>query len=158
MTQYGEVFVKQNDSNCMIAAITNAVDIVAEREIANAVNKYCFEESPHFLKIREATLLLHELATGAEMRKIPTCDAKVFKENPFAYLASRDSGVYLVYLFQPNLVSHTLVVDAGRKHIIDSAEYVPMRLSESLLRKCGGEAATAPRIGEVRKIVSQRDR
>ena len=158
MTQYGEVFVKHNDGNCMTAAITNAVDIVAGREVANAVNEYCFEESPHFLKIREATLLLHELATGVEMRKIPKCDAKVFKENPFAYLARRDSGVYLVHVFRPNLVSHILVVDASRKLIIDSAEDFPMRLSESLLRKCGGQAATALRIGEVRKIVSQRDR
>ena len=92
------------------------------------------------------------------MRKIPKCDAKVFKENLFAYLASRDSGVYLVHVFQPNLVPHTLVVDAGRKLIIDNAEDFPMRLSESLLLKCSGEAATALRIGEVRKIVSQRDR
>ena len=158
MTQYGEVFVKRNDGNCMAATITNAVDIVAGREVANAVNEYCFEESPHFLKIREATLLLHELATGVEMRKIPKSDAKMFKKNTFAYLASIDSRVCLVHVFQPNLVSHTLVVDAGRKLIIDCAEDFPMRLSESLLRKCGGEAATALCIGEVRKIVSQPDR
>ena len=68
-----------------------------------------------------------------------------------------DGGVYLVHLFQPNLISYTLVVDASRKLIIDSAEDFPMRLSESLWRKCGGEAATALRIGEVRKIVSQLD-
>ena len=142
----------------MTTAITNAVDIVAGLEVANGVSEYCFEESPKFLKIREAILLLHELAAGVEMRKIPKSDAKVFKENLFAYLASSDSGVYLVHVFQPNLVSHTLVVEAGRKLIIDSAEDFPMRLSESLLRKCGGEAANALRIREVRKIVSQRDR
>ena len=81
------------------------------------------------------------------MRKIPKFVAKVFEENLFAYFASRDSGLYLVHLFQPNLVSHTLSVVAGRTLIMDSAEDVPVRPSESLLRKCGGEAATALCIG-----------
>ena len=87
MTQYEEVFVKQNYGNCMTAAITNAVDIVAGREVSNAVNEYCFEESPHFLKIRKATLLLHELATGVEMRKIPKCDAKSVQIESFCVLS-----------------------------------------------------------------------
>ena len=142
----------------MTAAITNAVYIVAGREVANAMNECCFEEGPQSLKIRETTFLLHELATGVEMQKISKCDAKVIKENRFAYLASRESAVYLVHVFQPNLVSHTLIVDAGRTLIIDNAEEFPMRLSESLLRKCGGVAPTALRIGEVCKVVSQRDR
>ena len=52
-------------------------------------------------------------------------------------------------------MSHTIVVDAGRKLIIDSSETFPMRLSEDLLRKGGGEHATELRVGEVAMIVSQ---
>ena len=152
---HGEILVKQNDGNCITAAIVNALDAVAGREIAASVQEYFYEVNPHYLKIREATPVLNDLRTCVEMRKIPKGERALFDENPFAYLACRGSGVFIAHVFQPKVVSHTIVVDAGRKLIIDSSEDYPMRLSEELLRKCGGEQATELRIGEVAMIVSQ---
>lgn len=117
------------------------------------MNALLVEESPHFLNIREATLFLQDFTTGAEMRKIPKLDAKTFKENPFAYLASRDNGVFNVHVSKPNFVSHTVVFEAGRRLIIDSAVEFPIRLRERILRKCGGEKARALPIGKVREVV-----
>ena len=71
------------------------------------------------------------------------------------YLACRGSGVFIAHVFQPKVVSHAIVADAGRKLIIDSSEDYPMRLSEDLLRKCGGEQATELRVGKVAMIVLQ---
>lgn len=93
---------------------------------------------PSFLEILEDTILLYDLATGVEMQKIPKCDTKMFKDNAFVYLASRHSRGFIVHVFQPNLESHTAVVPVGRKLILDSAEEFPMRLSERILRECGG--------------------
>ena len=109
----------------------------------------------HFLQIREATPVLNDLRTRKEMRKIPKSERVLFNENPFGYLASRGSEVFITHVFQPKIVPHTIVVDAGRKLIIDSPEDYPMRLNEELLRNCGGEQATELRVGEVAMIVSQ---
>ena len=151
----GTVFEKQNDGNCITAAIINAVDIVSGRPHAGALREYFFEENPHYLEIREATVLLREMATGAEMRLLPKKDRELFNINRFAYLAGRESGVYVVHVFEPKVSSHTVVINANRKLIIDSAEEFPMRLSEGLLRKCGGDHAKNLRVGEVRMIVKQ---
>ena len=151
----GTVLEKQNDGNCMTAAITNAVDIVSGREAAESLREYFYEYNPHYLKIREATLLLRNLGAGAEMRKLPKEDLGIFNANRFAYLASRESFVYIVHVFEPKVCSHTVVIDANRRIIVDSAEDYPMRLSEELLRKCGGDQSKSLRVGEVRMIVKQ---
>ena len=89
------------------------------------------------------------------MRNIPKSERAQFNENPFAHLANRGCGVFIAHVFQPKVLSHTIVIDAGRKLIIDSSKTFPMRLSEDLLRKYGGEHATELRVGEVAMIVSQ---
>lgn len=152
----GTIFEKQNDCNCITAAITNAVDIVSGRKHAEALREYFFEANPHHIKIREATLLLREMTTVAEMRLLPKQDRAIFNKDRFAFLDSRKSSVYVVHVFEPKVSSHTVVIEANRNIIIDSAEQFPMRLSEELLRKCGGDHASNLRVGEVRMIVKQR--
>ena len=89
------------------------------------------------------------------MRVIPKRDRENFKMNPFAYLANRDSGVYVAHVFQLKVVTHAVVIDADRGLIIDSAEDYSIRLSEENLRRCGGDHAENLHIDEVRLIVDQ---
>lgn len=74
----GMVFVKQNDGNCVTAAINHAVDIVSGRESGEVLREYFDDYNPHYIKIREATLLLRNMAIGAEMRKLPKKDRETF--------------------------------------------------------------------------------
>lgn len=155
LREAGPIYEKQSDGNCVSAAITNAIDAVCGREVAKALREYFYKENPNYLKIREAAILLQKLGTGAEMRKIPKRDWELFNANPFAYLATRESGVYIVHLYELKVATHALVIDVNRGLIIDSAEDYPMRLSEELLRKCGGDHAKALRVDEVRMVVKQ---
>lgn len=78
VVEYGKIFVKQNDGNCLTVVITNAVDVFARREVPSSLNELFFEGRPHFLKIREATLLLQDFQTSVEMREVLKCDVKTF--------------------------------------------------------------------------------
>lgn len=72
-------------------------------------------------------------------------------------LACFSTGVYLVHLRQLGVVDHIVVVDAGRKLILDSEEPYPMTLSEGLLRKCGGDEVKHLTIACGRRLIEQRD-
>lgn len=74
------------------------------------------------------------------------------------YLANWNGGMFIVYVFQPMLVSHTIAVDASWKFTIDSTEEFPLCLEEVLLSKTGGDEANAVNIGEVRQLVLQKKR
>ena len=98
---------------------------------------------------------MHDLGTGAEMRKLPKTDRSTYNENPFRYLATRETDFYLVHLVQHGVVNHAVVVDARRKLIIDSEEKYPLTLTEEVLRKCGGEEAENLQVEDLRLILDQ---
>ena len=151
----GTVYVQEEDGNCLGAAIVNGLDIVRGRTVADSTRDYFEQEIPHFLRLRDTVRLLHDLGTGAEMRKLPKADRAIYNENPFRYLASRETGVYIVHLVQHRVVNHAVVIDAHRKLIIDSEEEYPLTLTEAVLRKCGGEEADNLQVEDLRLIVDQ---
>ena len=151
----GTVFVQEEDGNCLGAAIFNALDIVRGRDVATSMREYFEKANPHFLRLRETVRLLHDLGTGAKMRELPKTDGSTYNENPFRYLATRETDVYLVHLAQHGVVNHAVVVDARRKLIIDSDDKYTLTLTEEIPRKCGGEEADNLQVEDLRLIVDQ---
>lgn len=80
---HGTVYAREEDVNCLGAAIVNALDVVRGRSVAVSVLEYFENENPHFLRLCDSVRLLHYLGTGAEMRKVPKADLSAYNENPF---------------------------------------------------------------------------
>lgn len=64
---------------------------------------------------------------------------------------------FLWFEWQEGLVDYCVTIDAGARIIIDSTERWPMVLSEEVLKLCGGSNARNLRVGEIRKVVKQRE-
>ena len=86
---------------------------------------------------------------------MPKTDRSTYNENPFRYLSTRETNVYLVHLVQHGVVNHAVVVDARLKLIIDSEEKYLLTLTEEVLRKCGSEEADNLQVEDLRLIAEQ---
>ena len=72
----------------------------------------------------------------------------------FNKIAARREGVFLVRLREDARVDHAVVVDAGRRVIIDSEETFALALSADILKRCGGDEAKNLRVFELREVTA----
>ena len=103
--------------------------------------------------MKEIARFLQHAGVGVGAQKIQQTEG--YQNNPFSFFANATSGVFLLHLQELDVVDHIIIVDANRKLIFDSAEKFPMRLSERLLRQCGGEEAANLKIVTARHLVNQ---
>lgn len=103
MRDFGTMLEKKNDVKYITAALNTAYDVVSGHEHAESLREYCSEENLYCLKIREAIILLHEIATITEMRLLSKHDGAIFNSNRFVFLPGRKSGVYVVHVFEPKV-------------------------------------------------------
>lgn len=76
--------------------------------------------------------------------------------NPFSSIDEFTSGEYLLHLPEVEVVENVIAVDADRRLILDGVEPYPMRLSEEVLRLCGGQGAKNLTLVCTRRLIEPR--
>lgn len=87
--------------------------------------------------------------------KVAKADKKMFDNDKFAWLAARCDGVWIVRMVVNNVVDHCIVVDGGRKIVLDSASRFPEMLTKELLCKTEGADVIGMRVASARRLYKQ---
>ena len=153
---YGPNAFTSNEDTCFVAALANAVDILCGRDAAQRLYGIMLGTGGKFCTLKQLFSTVHGLSSQLSVRRVAKADRGEYMDNPFMWVARRKSGVWIIRVIEQNLVDHCIVVDGSKGLIHDSACRFPMRLSEQLLRRCGGEDARRLVVAEVRELVKQK--
>ena len=144
-----------NDDGCVSVALANAVALLFNKGKAKEVYDYLMGREIRYKTLKQIFNVTHEMPVAMTVRRIVKRERQAFSTDPFKWLCSKKSGVWMVRVTQRGVVDHCVVINAERGLIHDSASPYPLSLSDNVLRSCGGTAADKLEISEVRELIRQ---
>jgi len=136
--------------DCVEASLINALRCLNGDVAVGKAVRFFKERSQRCANVGQVGSLVHKLKVKCQLRRCDLGDLKLMqgqgRERAFEMVASKTEGVWIVRLYQSEVVDHLVVVDVKRKVIIDSEEIYPVKLSVSTLRMCGGPRANKLRV------------
>ncbi len=136
---------------CAAAALVNGVGCMLGTEKARKAYGVFLEETPYFVRLRDAHMAMQKLKNGlkASKEKQKTLDEGETWEE---FLVAKMMGVYVVRVLERSVMDHMFAVDCGTQLIWDSAERHPMKLCYAALEACDGDEAAGAKMIEVAKL------
>ena len=142
-----------SEDTCLVAALKNTVDILCGRDTEQRACGTMLETCGKLCTLKQLFNSVHRLSSQLSVRRVAKVDRGEYIEKQFIRIAKRKSGVWIVRVIPQKLVDHCIIVDGSKGLIHDSACRFPMRLSEELLRRCGGDDAIHIFVAKLRELV-----
>ncbi len=147
---------------CLDGAIAHAVACLLGEEAGKRalVDLNSMKNRVGITTLKSTRDILHKLSAKVEMRKPTKKDREEMQgsRHAFRWLAESAKGIWLVRVVESGIVDHCFCVDTSEALIFDSAEKYPLRLTEEVLKLCGGETSKTVKFAEAVRVVKQQQK